>query len=293
MTIRDILAIIGGTHADADILDIAWQIGCRDQGHVRVLHLRHDRGEHRPPGRFDRLLAKIDGIDATPEREPADSELDMRQAQAEQSFKFWCKRHDLPIAPATPPAAGPGASWRVERTSQPAALVHLARVADLTILLRSALPEIDATIDLDQALFHTGRAALLVPPTLLHPIHRHAMIAWNGGIAASRALAMALPLLAHAQRVTLFSRPEKALPEPASLAALQRYLAWHGIEAATAPISHPDLEIGADLLATAKAAEATLLVMGAFSHGPAREKLLGGVTQHVLEHAAIPVLMAH
>jgi nucleotide-binding universal stress UspA family protein len=293
MTIRDILAIIGGTHADADILDIAWQIGSRDQAHMRILHLRHDRGAHRPPGRFDRLLAKIDGIDSTPERDPAESELDMRESQAEQSFKSWCKRHGLPIAPASGPAEGPSTSWRVERTSQPAALIHLARVADLTILLRSALRDIDTTIDLDQALFHTGRGALLVPPTQLHPVHRHAVIAWDGGIAASRALAMALPMLVHAERVSLFSRPEKMLPETASLVALQTYLAWHGIEAAAAALSDPVLEIGADLLATCRASEATLLVMGAFSHGAARERLLGGVTQHVLEHATIPVLMAH
>jgi nucleotide-binding universal stress UspA family protein len=35
-----------------------------------------------------------------------------------------------------------------------------------------------------------------------------------------------------------------------------------------------------------------LLVMGAFVH-PVRNLILGGVTRHVLAHAAIPVLMRH
>ena len=33
--------------------------------------------------------------------------------------------------------------------------------------------------------------------------------------------------------------------------------------------------------------------MGAYSHSPWRELLLGGVTRHVLAHADLPVLMRH
>jgi nucleotide-binding universal stress UspA family protein len=36
-----------------------------------------------------------------------------------------------------------------------------------------------------------------------------------------------------------------------------------------------------------------MLVMGAYGHSRVRELILGGVTRHVLENAAIPVLMAH
>jgi len=293
MPIRDILAVIGGSLADGEILDAAWQIGHMDGAHMRILHLRHDRGMHAPPSRLDRLLAPIDGIDPEPERDPAENEIALRESQAEQSFKLWCRRHSLPLDATAASGDGPRASWRVERTSEPAALLHLARLADLTILLRSGLPDLDMTIDLEQALFHTGRSALLVPPTTLHPIHRHAVLAWDGGIAATRALAMALPLLDRVERVSLFNRPEKTEPEPASVAGLQRYLAWHGIAAAPAVVSHPDLDVGADLLATCRALDATLLVMGAYTRGVGRERLLGGVTQQVLEHATLPVLMAH
>ncbi len=36
---------------------------------------------------------------------------------------------------------------------------------------------------------------------------------------------------------------------------------------------------------------ADLVVMGAYSHSRLKELLLGGVTQHVLENATLPVLM--
>jgi len=43
----------------------------------------------------------------------------------------------------------------------------------------------------------------------------------------------------------------------------------------------------------AVALEATLLVMGGFTRSRVPGFLLGGVTRHVLENPAIPVLMAH
>ena len=38
---------------------------------------------------------------------------------------------------------------------------------------------------------------------------------------------------------------------------------------------------------------ADLLVMGAYAQSPFRESLTGGVTNHVLSYAEIPVLMTH
>jgi nucleotide-binding universal stress UspA family protein len=44
-----------------------------------------------------------------------------------------------------------------------------------------------------------------------------------------------------------------------------------------------------------KAAElgSDLLVMGGYGHSRMREMILGGVTRYVLNHAGLPVLMAH
>jgi nucleotide-binding universal stress UspA family protein len=39
--------------------------------------------------------------------------------------------------------------------------------------------------------------------------------------------------------------------------------------------------------------EATLIVMGAYTHGRLRQSFLGGVTRQVLAEATIPVLMSH
>ena len=44
---------------------------------------------------------------------------------------------------------------------------------------------------------------------------------------------------------------------------------------------------------TRTAVGAGLIVMGAYTHGHYRQFLFGGMTRHVMEHAAVPVLLAH
>ncbi len=51
--------------------------------------------------------------------------------------------------------------------------------------------------------------------------------------------------------------------------------------------------VGRVLLDDAKEAEADLLVMGAYSHSRWRERILGGVTKNVIEHAELPVFLTH
>ena len=51
--------------------------------------------------------------------------------------------------------------------------------------------------------------------------------------------------------------------------------------------------LGDVLLREAMRFGADLLVMGAYAQSPFRESLTGGVTNHVLSHADLPVLMTH
>jgi nucleotide-binding universal stress UspA family protein len=39
--------------------------------------------------------------------------------------------------------------------------------------------------------------------------------------------------------------------------------------------------------------DAEMLVMGAYGHSRVREAILGGATRNMLEHAQVPVFMAH
>jgi len=75
---------------------------------------------------------------------------------------------------------------------------------------------------------------------------------------------------------------------------LQSYLAWHGIDAElrTLTVSGAS-DVGPSLLRTCDDVQASLLVMGAYTHSRLRQLIIGGVTRHVLDNAHLPVLLAH
>ena len=70
------------------------------------------------------------------------------------------------------------------------------------------------------------------------------------------------------------------------------YLALHGLRATLQSFKAIDKEVGAGLLAACSNFGADMLGMGAYSHSRLRQLILGGVTRHVLENAALTVLMA-
>jgi len=117
------------------------------------------------------------------------------------------------------------------------------------------------------------------------------LIAWNGSREAARAVGFALPFLCECEGcVEVFSAPESK--HHANTEELLRYLGWHDIVADR--ISSDDARAtGMSLLAQASAHRTGLIVMGAYTHGHYRQFLFGGMTRHVMEHAAVPILFAH
>lgn len=119
----------------------------------------------------------------------------------------------------------------------------------------------------------------------------HVLIAWNGSIEATRAVAGALPMLQHARcvEVAVFGMESGADHPGAHLAT---YLERQGV--ATSLIQHPAKgDLGEQLLSMAKDKGVDLLVMGCYGHSRFRETLLGGVTRSALASTTIPILMAH
>ena len=78
-----------------------------------------------------------------------------------------------------------------------------------------------------------------------------------------------------------------------TVGALARYLAWHGIETETRLFETGSLSAGEAILAETGHRGADLLVIGGYGHSPMQERILGGVTPHVLDRAEIPLFMAH
>jgi nucleotide-binding universal stress UspA family protein len=197
---------------------------------------------------------------------------------------------------------GVAIEWRC-LTGDPTDLAILsARYADLTILEAGARhdPAAPSSVYPETVVVGAGRPVIVVP--------RHAgpvtpgqriLVAWNGSLEATRAVAGAMPLLAKAKEVAVLTiRPETGASdlnchggEPGADLAL--YLARHGVRVEVMVSSGLSAESdGACLFREAETWAADLVVMGAFGHCRLRELIFGGVTQHALERARIPVLLS-
>lgn len=121
---------------------------------------------------------------------------------------------------------------------------------------------------------------------------QNAMIAWDQGMPAMKAIRGALPLLQNAANVTIVTN-QPAEGEDLGGVGLGRYLSLHGVHADIQSNIDPHHDIADQLLLAAKSVNSDLLVMGAFGGLTLIEHLLGGVTEHVLERAHLPVLLAH
>jgi nucleotide-binding universal stress UspA family protein len=168
-----------------------------------------------------------------------------------------------------------------------------ARVADVSVV-----PTIGAEDEAfwgavrDGALFQSGRPMLAVPPVA--PLHfgETVVVAWKDSVEAVRAVTAATPFFAAAKRICLVSVEEGDHFDQTN-AAMADYLTEAGLKV-EAPKMLPKADnVGETLLLATASKEAPLLVMGAYGHWRWREWAFGGVTEHVLRNATMPVLMAH
>ncbi|MCB1745275.1 MAG: universal stress protein, partial [Gammaproteobacteria bacterium] len=79
----------------------------------------------------------------------------------------------------------------------------------------------------------------------------------------------------------------------APCADICHHLARHGVTAEAQIAVSGDRSEAEALLAWATGQDADLLVLGGYGHSRLRELVLGGVTRHVLENTAVPVLFSH
>ena len=196
--------------------------------------------------------------------------------------------HQLASRPRADQA--PVAIWQ-ERVGSPDKVMPIVGPAsDLLVLSRPAKGGRVADLFLMEALLHACRPLLLLPQRRVRVPGRHILVAWNQSEEASRAVAAGMPMLKAADAVTIaVAGPERG-PGPKAT-HLARYLRHHGV---TADISRSRGRRPAEELEKLyEKADADLLLMGAYSRHRIRERIFGGLTDHVLRRAGLPVLLYH
>lgn len=187
-------------------------------------------------------------------------------------------------------SATPSAIW-AEKVGSPEKLMNIiGPVSDLVIVSRPAKTGGVADVFMMSALIESARPVLVLPQSGRKKIGSKVVVAWNQSSEAARAVTAAMPLLQHADEVTVVSCGAEDRLGPKS-SQLITYLAHWGIKAER--VSTRGRDVDSELLGAYRDAAADLLLGGAYSRNRWREKVFGGTTKFLLRDARIPVLLVH
>ena len=221
-----------------------------------------------------------------------DAQRDEEVAELRRLFETFMHEHDVP--PSGTSASRPCFGWLAVAPDDEGFIGSHGRAFDITVIARldSESTGLHRRV-IESALFESGKPLLLAPATPPKQIATNVMVHWNGSTEQSRANAFAMPLLQLAERVTVLTVVGgQEVPGP-SADYILRQLQHNGIAATPVRVKLGDRETGQAVLEAAKAEGCDLLVKGAFTRNRLRQMIFGGATSHIMEHADLPVLMAH
>ncbi len=252
--------------------------------HVRVVHCHPAVEDMMPYGVVIPTFLRKQLAEATAKRD------DYEEAYLRDKFIADAAHHGISVEPRA--AGKPTAAWREYEGKQVEAVRHYGRIADLICVSK---PNEEANLGyntLKSALFTSGRPVMVCPSTdkVAPDIGRHVAIGWNGSLEASRAVALAMPLIEGADEVTILTAGH--IDHTATPEEFCHYLSQRGI---TSKINAFERQgnVGRSLLAKCDEVGANLLVMGAYHESYERESLLGGNSATIVNEAKIPVVMVH
>jgi nucleotide-binding universal stress UspA family protein len=212
--------------------------------------------------------------------------------QARQIFESFMEKHDVPRSNKATKSMSFG--WVDAPPEGESFVGSYGRVFDMIVMNRPNANSSSLYIRaIESGLFESGRPILLSPPSPPQQIASNVLIAWNCSTEQARAIALAMPLLQKAERVTVLTViGGTGVPGPSD-ERLIRYLQRNEIVAKPLQVDLDGKSTGETILATAESLGCDLLIKGAYTQSRLRQMIFGGATQHVLANAALPVVLAN
>lgn len=136
----------------------------------------------------------------------------------------------------------------------------------------------------------TGMPVLIVPDSAREWSGRNVAIGWNASPGAMRAVRAAFPLIEECKSATIVMVSPKSRVATSSK-RLQEVLKAHGLECEEQRDLGGELKTSDALVSRAEMSD--MLIVGAYGRSRLQEMILGGTTGNVVQHATMPVLVAH
>jgi len=194
-----------------------------------------------------------------------------------------------------PGEAGPSVGWVEDEAAGIGIFGQRGRMFDLTVVGRPVPGALTPAMNtLETVLFEAGRPILIAPPKAPASVGDTIVISWNGATETALTVNCAMPFLEKASRVIVLSVEGAMVPGPSGEDVVT-HLARNGIraEAQSSPGRRTPATAGREILEQAARLGADLVVKGGYTHSRLRQMIFGGATNHILNNAEVPVLMAH
>ena len=148
----------------------------------------------------------------------------------------------------------------------------------------------------EACIFGAKIPAIVVPKgCVMPPELSRILVAWNDSTAALAAARASLPLVEEAAvtDICVIDPPLDGLDRSDPGGRLAQMMVRYGANVEITTCARLDADIALQLQKKAQETAAQLIVMGGYGHSRLREAVIGGTTRSMLQHAKVPVLMAH
>ncbi len=221
-----------------------------------------------------------------------------RQSSADQAarlkalFDKVCQGSNIPIIERSLSTATRGANWIEESGVRSDLVARYGRLNDVILVPRPVRSN-PPPKTFEQILRGTGRPVLMLPRgQVTVDYSNHVIIGWNGSKEAAQSMAAARNFLRLAKKTTVLISSKRQHIQPDAQAVIT-YLKCHGVQAEIRVVDMGHAPVGESILDVCIGLNASLLVIGGYSHTRLQEMLLGGVTHYLTGEATLPVLMVH
>jgi len=160
------------------------------------------------------------------------------------------------------------------------------------LVVAATPPKGIVTATFEASVVESGKPVLVIPRKMTEFKADTILVGWNNSPQSARAISEAIPLLKNAKKVHIVSSAKYTTETLSRIKDLQNYLALHEIET-TFELIKTTFIPGEALLKSAQEGKFDLIVAGAYGKKRLKDMMVGGVTQYLLGHTTIPVLMAH
>ncbi len=282
---RNILTHVEISPSTDSVLRCSLLVARMFSGYIEGFHMR--------PGQPDVIAAGADGfVAAAPDLVVGfEREARERAEKARQSFSDFVEKNNLPASAGGDD--GPCAKFVLETASGHSAIGSRGRTFDLLVVGRPLSDQVVPSLAaLESALFDSGRPLLVAPPVAPDDMGKHVVIAWNCSTETATTIAMSMPFLKRAKKVTVLSIEKGLVPGPSG-ADLCENLKRHGMDVDHCERETGGRSVGQAILEETKTLGGDLLLKGAYTQSRLRQMIFGGATSHILAEAEVPVLMAN